>query len=155
MDEKKYKTPQSVSKASEPPVPYTSAIAPSTYLHKVSSYNLNKAQLPGKALLALQEETSLPPGIFADILGISKSKYYDLVKMNNLDTKNIDALADFIALWNKGVEAFDGDKSLLKQWMSTPNENLGGIAPISLLASRLGRRELERAFLRIEHSIYG
>ena len=91
----------------------------------------------------------------AGVVGVSKSKYYELAQLKDLGFKNIDALADFATLWQKGIEAFDGDKDLLNEWLEMRNENLGNIKPIELLSSRIGRRDLEKAFLRIEYSTYG
>lgn len=156
IDKKKgYRPKNTPSKVEEPMVAYSSQVMPLAFLSVISSRNLPSTKLPGKALTALQNETSLTPQEIADILGVSKSKYYDLIKMTDLGQKNIDALADFATLWNKGIEAFDGDKQLLREWLLSRNENLGGIQPIKLLSSRIGRRELENAFLRIEHSLYG
>ena len=154
MDSKKQKPSKNV-KAEEPMALYGAFAMPLDFLSVISSRSLATTKLPGKALTALQTETSLAPQEMASILGISKSKYYDLLKVDDLGSKNIDALADFAALWNKGIEAFDGDKQLLKEWLVSRNENLGGIKPVELLSSRIGRRELEQAFLRIEYSLYG
>ena len=152
--EKRKKDPKN-TKAEEPMALYGKFAMPLAFLSVISSQSLTTTKFPGIALTALQNETSLSPQEIANILGISKSKYYELLKMEDLGPKNIDALADFAALWNKGIEAFDGDKQVLKEWLLTRNENLGGVKPIELLSSRIGRRELEQAFLRIEHSLYG
>jgi len=58
-------------------------------------------------------------------------------------------------LWEKGMEAFDENHEHLIEWLNTKNEGLGNIKPIGLLGSRTGRSELEKAFFRIEYSVYG
>jgi uncharacterized protein (DUF2384 family) len=117
--------------------------------------DLDNAKLPGQAIVHVQEQTHLAPQELATALGISKTKYYDLLQQPELDARTIDTLADFSIHWQKGLDAFEGDQTMLLEWLNTRNENLGGIHPITLLSSRLGRRELEKAFLRIEHSTFG
>ena len=124
-------------------------------LNNMSFNEIIDARFSGEKLLEVQEQTSLGAQELAGIVGVSKSKYYELLQLKDIGTKSIDALADFAALWQKGVDAFDDDTSLLNEWLFTRNINLGNIKPVELLSSRLGRRELEKAFLRIEYSTYG
>ncbi len=148
-------TAKNTSKVEEPAVAYRMRVEPLDYLAQMSVQELDQVKLSGDALVALQQKTTLSPQALADVVGVSKSKYYELVRMDKLSSKNLDALADFATLWQKGIEAFDEDQSLLKEWLHTRNENLGGIRPVELLSSRMGRRELEKAFERIEYGTYG
>ena len=150
---KKYSTKKKVSKVKEPMV--LSGVPLLSVLYNLSFSELGDIHFSGKKLLEVQEQTALNAQDLAGIIGVSKSKYYELLQMDDVGTKNIDALADFAALWKKGVGAFDDDNSLLNEWLVTRNINLGNIRPVELLSSRLGRRELEKAFLRIEYSTYG
>jgi len=124
-------------------------------LYDMSFVDVTSSKFAGKKLLEVQEQTSLKAQELAGVLGVSKSKYYELLQMENIGSKNLDALADFATLWLKGVEAFDNNIELLNEWLETRNINLGNIKPLELLSSRVGRRELEKAFLRIEYSTYG
>ncbi len=140
------------NKAKEPMVAYQ---IPLSALSSLSYQDIHATRLSGQTLVDIQNQTSLSAQYIAGIVGVSKSKYYELVQMDDLSIKNIDALADFATLWQKGIDAFDGDDSLLSEWMEIRNENLGNIKPVELLSSRLGRRALENAFYRIEFSTYG
>lgn len=155
---KKYPSPKEdiPPQAKEPLVAY--GLPAYSYMDSLASLtvkDVHKIQLPGNVLLDIQLETDLNASEIAGVLGISKSKYYELIKLNILDPREVDVLADFAGLWQKGLEAFDGDRELLHEWLNTRNENLGGVLPITLLPSRVGLRTLEKAFLRIEYSIYG
>ena len=150
--QKKYSAKGKTSKVNEPMVLGTTLLS---VLNKLSFNDLGTAHFPGKKLLEVQEQTALSAQDLAGIVGVSKSKYYELLQLDDIGTKNIDALADFAALWQKGVDAFDDDTTLLNEWLISRNINLGNIMPVELLSSRLGRRELEKAFLRIEYSTYG
>jgi uncharacterized protein (DUF2384 family) len=141
------------SKAQEPIVAYSTPLL--SVLNGLSYQDIDTMHLSGSSLVDIQNQTLLSPRVISSIVGVSKSKYYDLIHLDDLGAKNIDALADFAALWQKGLDAFDGDVALLNEWLETRNSNLGDISPVELLSSRLGRRELEKAFLRIEYSTYG
>ena len=152
--EKKY-TPldPSKNKAKEPMVAFQAPLM--SALTHMSYHDIHEMRLSGRSLVDIQKQTSLSAQDIAGVVGVSKSKYYELVQMDDLSSKNIDALADFATLWQKGIDAFDGDDSLLYEWMETRNENLGNIKPVELLSSRVGRRALEKAYNRIEYSTYG
>lgn len=120
-----------------------------------SLQEIDQVPMSGKTLTAIQEKTTLTPQTITQALGISKSKYYDLLQTEDLDFKTKDALVDLAFLWEKGMEAFDQNQSNLIDWLNTTNENLGNIKPVNLFASRTGRRTLEQAFARIEYSLYG
>ena len=141
----------------EPLVAYQATMVglPLAVLTSMSVHDIERSKLSGQTLVDVQKQTSLSANAMAGVVGVSKSKYYDLIRLEKLGTKNIDALADFATLWQKGIDAFDGKKDYLNEWLEMRNENLGNMKPIELLNTRIGRRELENAFLRIEHSTYG
>jgi hypothetical protein len=150
---KKYSAKKKLPKVKEPIV--LSRVPLLSVLYNMSFIEVSDAHFSGEKLLEVQEQTSLGAHYLAGIVGVSKSKYYELLQMDDIGPKNIDALADFAALWQKGIDAFDDDTALLNEWLETRNINLGNIKPVELLSSRVGRRELEKAFLRIEYSTYG
>ena len=149
----KYSSKKEKKKAKEPIVHYHKPIL--NFLLGMSYDDLYKTKLPGKSLGRIQEQTSLSATDLAQVMGISKSKYYNLLDQDYLDFESIDAMVDFATLWQKGLDAFDDNVIHLNEWLDTRNENIGGIKPIELLSTRIGRRSLEKAFLRIEYSIYG
>lgn len=148
----KQKSPTQVE---EPMVVYGGHTEPMSFLATLHPEQVKERPLPGGALADIQRQTSLSAQVMADVIGVGKSKYYDLLKLADLGAKNIDALADFANLWEAGLQAFDDKREHLLEWLHTYNENLGGIRPVELLGSRMGRRALEKSFLRIEHSVYG
>ncbi len=141
------------NKVEEPMVAYGVSLL--ALLYGLSFSSLEETQLPGSSIVELQKQTKLSPQDMAGVVGVSKSKYYELVQLNDIGTKNLDALVDFATLWNKGLVAFDNDDDMLSEWITSRNSNLGNIKPVELLSTRVGRRELEKAFNRIEYSTYG
>jgi uncharacterized protein (DUF2384 family) len=144
---------KTINKVEEPMVAYGVSLLGLLYGLNFSS--LEEMHLPGSSIVELQKQTKLSPQDMAGVVGVSKSKYYELVQLKDIGTKNLDALVDFATLWKKGLTAFDNDDEMLSEWMTSRNSNLGNIKPVELLSTRVGRRELEKAFNRIEYSTYG
>jgi len=149
----KYSAKKRKKEAKEPMVRFHKPIL--NFLLGMSYDDLHKTKLPGRSLGEIQEQTSLSATDLAQVMGISKSKYYNLLDQDYLELESIDAMVDFATLWQKGLDAFDDNVVYLNEWLSTRNENIGWRKPTEILATRIGRRELEKAFLRIEYSIYG
>ncbi len=150
---KKYSSKSKKKEVREPLKGYQASLL--SVLIGMSYMDISEAHLSGESLVAIQNQTSLSAQNLASIIGVSKSKYYCLIGSDDLGAKNIDALVDFATLWQTGLNAFDGDGALLTEWLDTRNTNLGEIKPIELISTRIGRRTLEKALLRIEYSIYG
>ena len=151
----KYYSDLSADDTNEPMALYIANNEQLHFLAGVKPDDLSQVAIGGDTLVKVQQKTLLHANDLAEVLGVSKSTYYDLLKEKLLEAKYVDALADFASLWEKGLEAFDYNQAQLAQWLQTRNENLGGINPKQLLSSRIGRRELEKSFARIEYSTYG
>ncbi|MEQ8238547.1 MAG: hypothetical protein RIA69_05000 [Cyclobacteriaceae bacterium] len=143
------------NKVEEPFATYGMSSSITAIYANFSVEEISKAPMTGATLSKIQENTSLSAQTLTAALEISKSKYYDMLQSDKLDFKTKDALVDLAYLWEKGMEAFDDNQDNLIEWLNAKNDNLGGIKPVVLFGSRTGRRELEKAFLRIEYSIYG
>lgn len=153
MRKTKYSSKSVKNEVKEPILAYGVSLL--SVLYGLNFNNIHETHLPGQSLIELQKQTSLTAQDIAGVVGVSKSKYYELLQLDDLGRKNIDAIVDFAMLWKKGLNAFDDDQELLNEWLVSRNTSLGNIRPIVLLSSRLGRRELEKAFNRIEYSTYG
>lgn len=153
MRKTKYSSKSVKNEVKEPILAYGVSLL--SVLYGLNFNNIHETHLPGQSLIELQKQTSLTAQDIAGVVGVSKSKYYELLQLDDLGRKNIDAIVDFAMLWKKGLNAFDDDQELLNEWLVSRSTSLGNIRPIVLLSSRLGRRELEKAFNRIEYSTYG
>ncbi len=149
----RYKNKSEQTKVNEPMIGYGVSLLGMLYGLNVNS--IPQTKIAGQSLVELQAQTSLTAQEMSLIVGVSKSKYYELLQKPDIGAKHVDALVDFAVLWNKGLAAFDNDQALLHEWLHTRNTNLGGLKPIALLGTRVGRRELEKAFNRITYSTYG
>jgi len=122
----------------------------------ISSVDVLKLEFSAENINYFIHETGLSKDSLAAVLGISRSKLYNILKDGeSLEPKYKPTFVMTIKLWEKGITAFDGDKHAFETWMKVQNTNLGGICPFELLSNEPGRRELEKALDRIEFSVYG
>ncbi len=122
----------------------------------VSSIEVSKLDFSAENINNFLQATRLTKDSLATVLGISRSKLYNILKDGeSLEPKYKPTFVMTIKLWEKGIAAFDGNKQSFETWLQMPNTNLGGLVPFELLSNEPGRRELEKALDRIEFSVYG
>jgi len=124
-------------------------------LVSASALDLEHLEIPGKFIRQLESATALDAIQLASILGMSKSKYYRIIKEKVLELNEVDILSNFLKVWKKGINAFDGIFEDFEEFLKTTNTNLGAVKPITLLKTESGRREVEKAIDRIEYGLYG
>jgi putative toxin-antitoxin system antitoxin component (TIGR02293 family) len=143
------------SQISEPAVSYNiSVINFANQLISASASDLENLQIPGYFVKQLESATDLDAIQLASILGMSKSKYYRVLKEEVLELNEVDVLASLLKLWKMGINAFDQIAEDFDEFLNTTNTNLGR-KPIDLLKTENGRREVEKALGRIEYGLYG
>lgn len=71
-------------------------------------------------------------------------------RMTTDESQKIARFARIVAL---GDEVF-AEASVTSQWLQRPNRALQGIAPIDLMDTDAGAREVEAVLLRLEHGVY-
>jgi putative toxin-antitoxin system antitoxin component (TIGR02293 family) len=125
-------------------------------LVKSGSQDLPRLELHGHQLKYIQEKTGLKVQDFSKIIGMGKSRFYNLVKeSSNLTLEEKDALSVFIKLWEKGISVFDDSEEHFNEFLHTRNPSLGNVYPIELLSSQTGRIELDKVLNRIEYGVFG
>lgn len=88
-------------------------------------------------------------------VGMSRSTYHRKAQMGGtLDALGSDALAKYAALFDKAVEAFDGDADAARQWLKTEQPGLGNRVPLDFARSTVGFREVEKLLTRIDYGVY-
>ena len=56
-------------------------------------------------------------------------------------------------VFGRALELFEGDVELARQWLSTPQTALGGLAPLELAKTDVGAHEVESLLGRLEYGI--
>jgi len=126
------------------------------YLQKVLNYEgVGKLEIPGYVLEVIPKITNLAIIDVAEVLDISKSTYYRAKEEIILEMETVDKLSSVLKIYQRGLEAFEGDKEDLENWLHTKIPSLGNKKPFELLKTENGRQFVLAAIDRIEHSIYG
>ncbi len=126
------------------------------YLKKVLNYDgIDDLNIPGKLLKDLPDIINLSIGQVIDALGISKSTYYRARNIRHLDRETVDRMASLLKIYEKGIQAFNGDSEQFKAWLNTSIQNLGGRKPIELITSENGRISVLQALSRVRYNVYG
>ena len=126
------------------------------YLRKVLNYEgVGELKIPGYVLGVIPKITNLAISEVAELLDISKSTYYRAKEESVLEMETVDKLSSVLKIYQRGLEAFDGDKDDFEDWLHTKIPSLGNKKPFKLLKTENGRQSVLDAIDRIEHSIYG
>ncbi len=115
----------------------------------------SELQISGSILTIIPGLTGLTIPTLLELLNISKSTFYRTKEQKYLEPITADRLSALLKLYEKGVEAFDGDKDDFDEWLETRIPNLGDERPIDLLKTETGRNAVNEAIARIAHNIYG
>ena len=126
------------------------------HLNKVLNFNgMDDLDIPGKLLKELPDIINLSISQVTDALGISKSTYYRARNIRHLDHEIVDRMASLLKIYEKGIQAFNGDSEQFKAWLNTTIQNLGGRKPIELITSENGRISILQALSRVRYNVYG
>lgn len=106
-----------------------------------------------KYLTVLKDEVNLDYDTLAHALSVTRATLINkkgLEKFSDQISERIVALAD---LYSFGYSIFE-DKSRFNSWMSSPNQALGGAAPLELVNNQYGRDEVHSLIGRIAYGVY-
>ncbi|MGH9379728.1 MAG: type II RES/Xre toxin-antitoxin system antitoxin [Thermoanaerobaculia bacterium] len=112
-----------------------------------------RSGLPYSAAETLMQVMGLSQVELASLLGVSErtlTRSKRAVRLNPIASDRLVRLAR-VAL--HGSDAL-GSGDALRHWLRTPNRALGGRAPLTLLDTDVGVRDVEAVFGRIDHGIF-
>jgi len=102
----------------------------------------------------LQESLGIPLEKLLIVLGISKSTWHRRRKLNQrLDTLESDRVLRIARLMRRATDVFESEAAA-REWLSTSQQGLGGVAPLDFAQTEVGAREVEDLLGRIEYSVY-
>jgi len=115
---------------------------------------LSKSGLPVSALKQLQDKFQIGNKKMSELVGMSEStlqrRYRVKGRLSEMESQTVLQLAE---LWSQGMYVFK-DEPDLRSWLSSELPALGGVAPLSLLGTPLGRNHVQELLLRLEWGIY-
>lgn len=109
--------------------------------------------LPYHAFESIRQATGLSQQEFSAVLGISNRTIARRREERQLTAAESDRLYRVARTLAHAVSAL-GSIEKARDWCARENRALGGEAPIALLDTDIGVRQVEDVLLRIEHGIY-
>ncbi len=101
---------------------------------------------------------------FAKNTALAKEDIFELVQISartiarrrdegRLHPDESDRLLRATKIFAQALSLFEGDASLARQWLLSPQVALGGSTPLKYASTELGAREVENLIGRLEHGI--
>lgn len=129
------------------------AAIPLKDLTAIQKMNIVRRGITKSYLVQLKNTTALDYDALAQALSVTRSTLINKKgdqKFNDSLAERIVALAD---LYSFGYEVFDNEEHF-NDWMSHPNQALGGKPPFDFIDNQYGREEIHNLIGRIEHGVY-
>ena len=111
-----------------------------------------QAGLPYHALEAVMERFGLGQAEVAAVLGVPPRTMARRKRSRRLHPDESDRLIRLARLATQAVQVF-GKEDKAAMWMHRPNRALGNQAPLNLLRTDLGAKQVEEVLGRIEHGV--
>ena len=90
----------------------------------------------------------------AELVQISTRTLNRRKDAGRLEPEESDRLVRISRVYGKTLELFEGDDESARDWLSRNQVGLGGAAPLELLKSEVGAREVENLIGRLEHGAF-
>jgi putative toxin-antitoxin system antitoxin component (TIGR02293 family) len=135
-----------------PPVSYAALLG----LRARSALAIARAVHEGLAYASvgrLQRATGLPATALAEAARIPLRTLHRRSAQGRLDADESDRLARVARIFAAAIELFEGDADAARAWLTTPAGALGCHAPLALIGTDVGAREVEALILRLEHGV--
>lgn len=101
----------------------------------------------------LQRNTGLSARALAEFAQIPKRTLARRKDEGRLEPEESDRLVRISRVFGYALTLFDGDVDAARQWLTSEQPALGGIAPLELAGTDIGMTEVERLVGRLEHGI--
>jgi putative toxin-antitoxin system antitoxin component (TIGR02293 family) len=110
--------------------------------------------IPVTSAEALKRTIAVPDQLLAALLGISaKTLSRARAGQGRLDPVASDRLFRVARIGALAIEVLE-DEARAVSWLKRPQIGLGGRTPLALLTTDVGRDQVEKLLLRIEHGVY-
>ena len=109
--------------------------------------------LPYRAMEHFQKTVGLPLARVAALIHIPPRTLSRRKDMRRLEPDESDRLARLSRIVGAAVDLFEGDLAAARSWLSAPLRSLKGQAPLDVVATDVGVREVEALIGRLEHGV--
>jgi putative toxin-antitoxin system antitoxin component (TIGR02293 family) len=116
-------------------------------------YTSVRKGIPYSAFEHMQRNTAFATDALAELANIPKRTLARRKEQGRFDPDESDRLVRFSRLFGRALELFEGDPDAAREWLSSPQRGLGGIAPLELGKTDIGVNEVENLIGRLEYGI--
>jgi putative toxin-antitoxin system antitoxin component (TIGR02293 family) len=116
-------------------------------------YTSVRKGIPYSAFEHFQRNTSLTTDTLAALTNIPKRTLARRKEQGRFEPDESDRLVRFSRIFGRALELFEGDADAAREWLSSPQQSLGGITPFELGKTDIGVNEVEHVIGRIEYGI--
>ncbi len=110
--------------------------------------------MPVSSAEALKGRFAVPDGVLAELLGLSeKTLSRARAAQRRLDPVASDRLFRVARIGALAIDVLEDEQRAIS-WLKRPQIGLGGRTPLALLTTDIGRDQVEKLLLRIEHGVY-
>jgi putative toxin-antitoxin system antitoxin component (TIGR02293 family) len=103
--------------------------------------------------VALAEKLDIPTSRFAPWLGLSRATLDRKVRDHGaLDLVGSDRVVRFAQLWKQAIHLW-GSELAARQWLTSPEQALGGKQPLEMAVTEIGSRQVEDLMGQSAHGI--
>lgn len=105
------------------------------------------------AFVRFQRNTNLSMKALSELTQIRSRTLTRRKEEGKLDPEESDRLLRASRVFGRALELFEGDDEAARDWLSSEQPALGGLAPLELARSEVGAKEVESLIGRLEHGI--
>jgi len=103
--------------------------------------------------VVLAEKLAIPNARIAPWIGMSRATLDRKVRDHGtLDLVGSDRVVRFMQIWKQAVHLW-GSELAARQWLTSPEQALGGTVPIETAVTEIGARQVEDLMGQIAHGI--
>jgi putative toxin-antitoxin system antitoxin component (TIGR02293 family) len=114
---------------------------------------MTRAGIGSEVVVHLAEKLQYPPARFGTFIGLSRATLDRKLKAHSvLGLVESDRVVRYTQLWKQALHLW-GSEDAARQWLTAPEQSLGGVAPIEHAMTEIGSRQVEDLMGQIAHGI--
>ncbi len=130
-----------------------SANKPESHMTPLEKMAIADGGITKKDLELLKLKSALGYDQLAKVLSVARATLINKKKEEKFNPALSERIMGLADIYSYGYEVFE-DEERFNQWMSRPNQALGGKSPYELINNQFGREEVRNIIGRIDYGVY-
>lgn len=131
----------------------TDATKTPQHLTAFDKMNIVRHGISKKELEFLKDKTAMDYTMLAKALSVTRATLINKKRDQKFGVGLSEKIVGLADLYSYGFEVFE-DEDGFNQWMTKPNQALGGRIPYDLIDNQYGREEVKNLIGRIDYGVY-